>query len=339
MLMSDFFDLAPERQASLLEAAADEALQHWNLQDATLDLIKHRENAVFRVERDGTLGALRLHRHGYHTDAALRSELQWMQALSDAGIEVPNVIPTVAGELFVNFNAEGLPGDIQIDLFEWIEGEQLGSVEEGIADEASVAHIFGAIGELAARVHNQAVAWQPPQGFVRHAWDAEGLAGSQPLWGQFWKLAAASQAEAELLTRGRDAVYRELSRLPKSPETYSMIHADCVPENVLVDRDRVRLIDFDDAGFGWHLFEIATSLYFVQGEPYFERAEAALIDGYRKHRQLADEHLELLPLFLLARGFTYVGWVHTRQETETARELTPMLLTMSCELAEDYLSR
>jgi len=47
----------------------------------------------------------------------------------------------------------------------------------------------------------------------------------------------------------------------------------------------------------------------------------------------------LLPLFFLARGFTYIGWVHTRHETETAKELTPMLLTAACELAEDYLSK
>ena len=46
----------------------------------------------------------------------------------------------------------------------------------------------------------------------------------------------------------------------------------------------------------------------------------------------------LVPLFFLARGLTYVAWVHTRHETETAKELTPMLLTAACELAEEYLS-
>ncbi len=338
--MTDFFTLEPGEQARRLEAAARDALEQWDLEGAGLTLIKHRENAVFRVERDGAaIGALRLHRHGYHTDAALESEIRWMQALKDAGIDVPIVMPARSGELFVRYSGDGLPGEIQIDLFEWIEGEQLGSVEEGIADEASVAHIFGAVGELAARVHNQAVGWQPPPGFERHAWDADGLAGERPLWGRFWELGAASPKERGLLERGRDAVLRELGRLAKSAETYSMIHADCVPENVLVDGDRVRLIDFDDAGFGWHLFEIATSLYFIRGEPFYDRAEAAFIEGYRKHRPLADEHLELLPLFFMARGFTYLGWVHTRSETETARELTPMLLEMACELADDYLSR
>jgi hypothetical protein len=43
-------------------------------------------------------------------------------------------------------------------------------------------------------------------------------------------------------------------------------------------------------------------------------------------------------MFLAARGTTYLGWVHTRQETETARELTPMLVELFCATARDYLN-
>ena len=77
----------------------------------------------------------------------------------------------------------------------------------------------------------------------------------------------------------------------------------------------------------------------IAASDYFEQAQDALIAGYRKHRQLTDEQLKLLPLFFLARAFTYVGWSHTRHETETAKELTPMLLAAACGLAEEYLSK
>ena len=337
--MTDFFDLDVQAQAQRLEAAGHEVLQRWNMSDCDLLLIKYRENAVFRVDSNDIRRALRLHRCGYHSDAEILSDLQWMQALGDAGITVPTIVPAASGKLSVPHAGEGLPGDIQVDLFEWIDGEQLGSVEEGIADAASVATTYRIIGELAAKVHNQAVIWQLPPGFARHAWDADGLAGEQPFWGQFWKLEAASDVERELLVRGRDAVFSELSQLAKSPGTYSMIHADFSPENIMVEGDQLRLIDFDDAGFGWHLFELATSLYFSMEESYCEQAKDALIEGYRAHRQLPEAQLELLPLFWLARGLTYVGWVHTRHETETAKELTPMLLEAACELAEDYLSK
>ena len=121
---------------------------------------------------------------------------------------------------------------MQVDLFEWIEGEQLGTVEDGVADASAVDHTFGNLGELAARVHNQAVSWQLPEGFVRHAWDAEGLAGERPFWGRFWEIRKATNAERDLLQRARERIYDELTALPKSPGSYSMIHADFAAENI-----------------------------------------------------------------------------------------------------------
>ena len=82
--MTDFYDIPPEEQVARLAAAGHEVLQAWNISDASLALINHRENAVFEVEKDGFRAALRMHRHGYHSDDELRSELQWMQALSAA---------------------------------------------------------------------------------------------------------------------------------------------------------------------------------------------------------------------------------------------------------------
>jgi Ser/Thr protein kinase RdoA (MazF antagonist) len=123
----------------------------------------------------------------------------------------------------------------------------------------------------------------------------------------------------------------------KGSDRYGLIHADLVPENILVDADCLRIIDFDDAGFGWHMFEIATSLYFIRRETYYDTARDALIAGYRRHRQLADEHVRLLPMFLAARGTTYLGWVHTRKGEATARELTPQLIELALAVAADYL--
>jgi len=335
--MTDFYTLTPGEQAGRMKATGYEALDHWGLTGATLDLIKYRENAVFKVENEQFKGALRMHRHGYHSDAELRSELQWAQALADAGIKVPDLVPTRSGDMFVKHAGHGLPGDIQIDMFHWIDGEQLGSVEEGVSNDSDVDKTFAALGELAARVHNQAVAWTPPPGFTRHAWDAEGLAGDDPFWGRFWEIEGAAPAQADILARCRNRLFDDLGNVPRTTENYSMIHADFAAENVMVDGEDIRLIDFDDAGFGWHLFELVTALFFIQGEPYFEQARVALIDGYRRNRALPDTELELLPLFFLARGTTYVGWAHSRSETETARELTPMLLELVCDLAERYL--
>lgn len=329
-----------DRQEKLarMERIARRALPHWSLGDAELEVLKYRENAVFKATVGAERFALRVHRPGYHTDRALNSELQWMDALGAAGIDVPRIVPTAAGDLFTVVQAHGMPAPVQVDLFEWIEGRQLGSVEAALAGQnASIAELYRTLGAIAANLHNQAQHWEPPEGFARHAWDEHGLAGEEPFWGRFWELPQLTPDRRQLLTAARDRVYRDLAALPKRPDTYSMIHADLCQENLLVEDERVRLIDFDDAGFGWHLFELATPLYFLMDEPYFDAVRDAVIAGYRSRRPLPDAELERFPLFMLARGLTYVGWVHTRPETETAREMTPQVADWACELADDYL--
>jgi len=340
--MTDFYDLNPDAQQERLRRLAIRALSEWDIHEAGLKLIKYRENAVYKiVASDGTPYALRVHRPGYHTDAELRSELHWIAALQEAEIDVPSVVPLKNGENFAVITHDGVPEPRQVDIFEWVEGVQLGSVEDGVAaDLDKVRNIYGTIGALAARLHTQAAAWALPAGFTRHAWDAEGLTGEAPLWGRFWELQALTKAQRELIQRARVRVHQDLLAYGANPDNrgmYSLIHADFVAENLLVDGTCVRLIDFDDAGFGWHLFELATALYFEMDAPHYDTAFEALIAGYRTHRPLPDSQIAQFPLFFLARAFTYLGWVHTRQETETAKELTPMLIAKACGLAEDYL--
>ncbi len=341
--MTDFYELDPDAQQERMRRLALRALREWDLGAAELKLIKYRENAVFKVlTSGGALYALRIHRSGYHSDAELRSELQWIAALQQAGLDVPSVVSLKNGENFAVVTHEGIPEPRQVDMFEWVEGAQLGSVEEGVAvDPGEVRSVYKTIGALAAQLHNQAAAWALPKNFTRHAWDAEGLTGEQPFWGRFWELEALTTNERDLLLAARARVHEDLIRYGDAPENagmYSLIHADFVAENLLIDGDRVRLIDFDDAGFGWHLFEIATALYFEMDEPHFETALEALLKGYRAHRPLSEHQVAQLPLFFMARAFTYLGWVHTRQETETAKEMTPMLVAKACRLAEDYLT-
>lgn len=338
--MTSFYSLPPETQGERLAQMARTALCHWGLEGAELEVIKMRENAVFRATTpDGRRHALRIHRHGYHSDAELHSELLWMRALEQHGIPVPEVIPSRQGELFVWMTHADVPEPRQVDLFAWVDGRQLGSSEGGISGDADVAATFSTIGALTARMHNQASTWPLPAGFTRHAWDTEGLVGEQPFWGRFWELAALTDGQRDLITRGRERVRRELQLQGRDPRRYSLIHSDFTPENLLVDGEHVRPIDFDDAGFGWHLFDLATTLFFHQEADYYPQARAALIEGYRSRRELSDAMLADLPLFLVARGYTYLGWVHTRHETQTARELTPVLVDLVCRLTHDYLSR
>ena len=58
-----------------------------------------------------------------------------------------------------------------------------------------------------------------------------------------------------------------------------MIHADLHPGNVVISGDRLHVIDFDDAGFGWHAYDLAVALKDYQNDPQFDAYQTALIQG------------------------------------------------------------
>jgi len=333
---------AEDAPAALHEMVAP-ALRRWNKTMREVHLVKMRENAVFRVvDETGTSFALRIHPEGNHPDESLRSELQWMAALREAGIDVPALVPSSDGSLFVKVRAKAGGAERQVDLFEWIDGRQLGTSEGGLGSGLQdVGSLYRMIGNIMAGLHDHAAAWRLPPGFQRPSWNLEGLVGERPLWGKFWELEALTRTERKLLMHARDKVRRELRDLAAdtgAERHYGLIHADFVPENLLLGSDgRPRLIDFDDAGFGWHPFELATALYFIQDDPCYQAARDGLIDGYRARRGLPASVLATLPAFLTARGFTYLGWVHTRPGSKDGHAITPHLIRLACRQAQQFL--
>ena len=323
-----------------LASLATQSLECWDIEEAGIELLKYRENAVFAITDLATKQryAMRVHRAGYHSDEQLRSELQWMTALDRAGISTPPVIPARTGALFVVTTQGSVPEPRQVDLLGWIEGKPIGTIENDLEfDPQEVGRNHFLAGQLAARIHNHSEKWKLPDGFTRRSWDAEGLIGDKGHFGCFRKLDMLSMEQRNLLLEARELIQERLTAFGKSPDRYGLTHADFLPENLLADGDELRIIDFDDCGFGWNMMDIATSLFFLIGEPSYDAAYEGLIAGYRSERALPHGRLEMLPTFLLTRGLNYLAWIQSRQETETAQEIGPILVEGVTALAHDYL--
>ena len=104
-----------------------------------------------------------------------------------------------------------------------------------------------------AKLHIACDAWQPPAYFTRPAWNAQGLLGDAPLWHRFWENPTLTDSEKDKLLAFRKQALDDLERYAFD---YGLIHADLVPDNVLI-QNGVVMIDFDDGGFGYRLFDLA----------------------------------------------------------------------------------
>lgn len=326
-----------------LAKLAQNALRHWPLSVSDLELIKYRENAVFRVNTTGgERYALRIHRPGYVSQAAINSELEWMAALSTAGLDVPRVVPTLNGELLITQSDPDVPEPRVVDLFEWVDGDILRvHLDRAIEanDRAEIVRLFEQVGETMGRLHNHACEWKTPDSFERPAWDLEGFVGERPFWGRFWELELLSAEQKDLMRRVRQRLSQDLAVYGSTRDNFSLIHADLNFDNVMVEGDKVRPIDFDDAGFGWHLFDMSVTLnhlFFDRLEPL---ATGALVAGYRRARPISDAELEHLPLFMTMRSCSYLGWIRDRQEVSEIIERAPKLIENACRAAEAYLAK
>lgn len=309
-------------------ADATAALALWGLQDAPIRFVAGRENRVYQVLAPGGDFALRLKRPGYRNDAELWSELQWMQALQQAGLQVPLPQRSVNGKLLE------VVGCQRVDLLSWLPGQPLGASRIPLAlDDAP--GVFQRLGQETARLHMASDAWARPAGFTRCDWGIDGLLGEAPVWGRFWDNPTLNAPTRSLLQAFRAAATHTLVRHAHALD-HGLIHADLVRENVVVNGHCIGMIDFDDAGFGFRLFDLATTLLKNIEEPNYEALKAALLQGYARVRPLDTE---LLDLFIALRAVTYVGWIVPRMGEAGAEARNRRFIATARGLCEGCLAR
>ena len=315
------------------------ALERYTFEVNTpIEFVKYRENYVFRIRPEGRHSyAVRLHRPGYRSDSEVRCELEFLSALRARGVDVPEVLPTADGELLCL--TEGSDGiSYQVDALLWADGAApLGDIAEAFEGTARLsAQTFHELGVLAATLHNEATAIGVVEGFDRQAWDDEGLVGEGSLWGDPCTINELSEQEVALLNDVKVTLKHELASFGRRNDRYGVIHADFTPENILVRGQECILIDFDDFGEGWHLFDLATLLFFYLPHPNYLAYQLSAFQGYRSARPLPEEHLKIWDAMLLARGLTYMGWASTRRGDDAAEFIVRHIAPLVLEMAKNY---
>jgi len=309
----------------MIEATVRYALAAWGFESAPTSLIAQRENIVFRVtDTTGSLYALRLHRQGYQSEQMMRSELLWIQHLGAEGLNVPSPVPSRSGALLMDVDG------YHADLLTWLGGAPMGATGTPL-DLADRQGTFRRIGQLMARVHQISDDWDRPEGFQRKSWDIDGLLGKAPLWDRFWENPGLSRAQRDRVVAARDRLRADLAG---SDLDFGLIHADMLRENILIDGHSLGLIDFDDSGFGYRLFDVATALFKNRSEPDFEELQAAFLEGYLQSRPLETT---FLPQFMLMRALTYLGWIMTRMDEPGAPSRQARFLASAVPMVDAYL--
>lgn len=309
----------------MLEALAERAAQAWGGSSHPPRLLSHRENAVFEVDLPSGRAALRLHRPGYRTDSHILSELDWTRGLVAAGFPAPPPVPMLNGDWILQL------GDRQrATVIGWMDGAPLGEGTDTLTPD-SVSE-YAQIGVLLARLHEATIAMGADQ-FDRPRWDVDGLTGAQPLWGRYWEMSLLSDAQRDLIIAARDKARADI--LSYDGEI-TLIHTDALRENVFRNDRGLALIDFDDAGFGYIMYDLAASVTQLYDDPLYPQVCEAILDGYASIRPLRDTDRAMFKTFEMMRAFSALGWTMPRLPSDHPK--LPLYVRRACEMADRYLT-
>lgn len=316
-----------------VEAIARSALTRYDLDEQTpLTLLNISENATFRVDAPGEAPTvLRVHRLDYHSREAIASELDWVAALRNDGlVRTAAVIPAADGSRIV----DGVHADGEARhavMFEWMPGVE--------PPEDRLVEDFVTLGAITARLHQHARAWVQPAGFTRFTWDFDTALGRNGHWGSWRDGMAVGPEEEAVLGRAADLIGRRLAAYGKGADRFGLVHADMRLANLLVDGDDVTVIDFDDCGFSWFMYDLGSSLSFIEDSPLVPELIDSWCRGYRTVAPLSADDVAELETFVMFRRLLLVSWIGSHSMTELAQDMGEPYTEVSCHLAETYLSR
>lgn len=315
---------------------AERALDRYGLDaDSTVRLINVSENRTYRIDEPATgrTFALRVHRPGYHSAAEIESELDWIDALRrDDIVETAQAVASGDGARVTQLSTQEL-GERNAVLFEWLSGEM--PEPEG----AELTSGLRTLGAVSAGMHSHARRWTRPPSFRRFSWDHDTTLGASGHWGRWQDGLGMGTEELDVLGRLDAAIQRRLDAYGRSSERFGLVHADIRLANLLVDGSHVRVIDFDDCGFSWFMYDFATTVSFFEDHPQVPELKAAWVEGYRTVAPLSAADEDELDTFVMLRRLLLVAWIGSHHEFATeAAELGAGFTEGSCTLAEHYLS-
>tara|TARA_B100000029_G_scaffold441605_1_gene459540 strand:+ start:28 stop:1032 length:1005 start_codon:yes stop_codon:yes gene_type:complete len=327
-------DFSYEETMEHLSLLANESLELWDLPAGSkARLINVSENETFLVEApDGFKSILRIHREDYHTETAIACEHAWSRSLNEeGGVKTPNILPGRNGSTIQSATSTALGQKRYLAMFEFVEGSEPDQQDD-------LTGGFEELGEIAAKTHLHSIDWERPEPFERLVWDLDTVFGKEATWGNWRDGPNIGQQTREVLEKVEATVIERLTRYGRGTDRFGLIHADMRLANLLITKGETRLIDFDDCGLGWLMYDFAAGISFMEDDPRIPELKQAWVRGYRSVRPLSEEDEAEIPTFVMMRRLALLAWIGSHSEVDIAKELAPTFAPVSEELGRNYLA-
>lgn len=322
----------------LFQQIADKAIEKYDVPiKACARLMQFSENATYLIYEENSgqeLGVLRISRPGYHTIEELEAEIVWIQEIrKTTDLHVTKPITGKDGEYIQRI--------VAADSKEYfcIMTQYLTGITPDENDERAVKKQFNQLGEITAKLHRQTQMWNGAKKLQRIHWSYDNMIGATPIWGKWQAAADLTQEMIKTLTQTSQVIKKRLEQFGRTKDNYGLIHADLRLANLVVESEQVKIIDFDDCGFGWHLHDLASAMSFIETKPIMPELVEAWLTGYRKILPLNDIECREIGTFIMQRRLQLMAWMASHSESTPVQKLNDGFTEGTVELAETYLRK
>jgi Ser/Thr protein kinase RdoA (MazF antagonist) len=299
-----------------------------------INLLSYSENIVYLIKTGKRRYILRVNRPGYHDKAEVAAELHWLKMIErDGRIPVPQIIATKNGQLIQTVQMDQTGKSYDGVLFSFLPGQ---SLDHHIND---LPKYFRQLGQITALLHNYNTPANRFDELERPTWDYDTMLGKRPQWGRWQDGRYINRERKLLLMKAQELIHDRLERMGKNRACYGLIHADLRSTNLLVESNVLKVIDFDDCGFGWFLYDLAASLSFIEHEPIVPELISLWLTGYRTYRDLSKEEEHEIPTFIMLRRLLTLAWLASHSDTKTGQRIGERFTLQTVELASSYLAQ
>ena len=298
--MKSFYELTTTGRARRLRRLALNLLDHYDLEGRRLRLMSNEFNAIFRLDTAGkTPYVVRVMRPGERTDDEIAAQAIWLAELGRRGLSVSYPIPNRDGHLVTREEAPGVPEPRQCLLCTWVPGVSLGHrlIPANVVKQ----------GELMAQMHAHAATYTLPEDFAVKVYDRIYPYNEPWVLGDPASLAPLDGTEQDRVHHTIPLVEAALARLSASGQPMQLLHGDLHQWNVLISRNKVYAIDFDDLVLGHPVQDIGISLFYYRLHSNYAEILAAFQDGYTSVLPWPEAHAGEVETWVTGRALALLN--------------------------------
>ena len=270
---------------------------------------------------------LRIATHDKNNLYKTTGEMEWLAFLHGRGIPVSMPLPMNNGRL-----VESLITDSKyhaVCAFEKAEGEHCEKDDPNTWNR----YVIEDWGYVIGSMHRETKDFRLSDSrFMRGVFDGGDIDGTDVLEKAFAQIPAIEKFANSLIS--------QLLTLPRTKETWGLIHNDLHQNNFFVKDNKVYAFDFDDSIYGYFALDIGIALHHAlhnaDDKADAERIISQFMRGYKRANQLNEQTLKSILPFIKYRQLCNFAWSYPDNVNEDEQEnILNGLVMRDCLITDD----